>query len=133
MNGTSSSRPTEPRRPAADGALEVAPTAGGLDARRAEAAARLAEVEQELDALRSARRAGSDDDEHDPEGEPLSAQWSRLEGLRRMRLEALAAIDDALARRERGEGGRCTVCGNPIPPARLAVRPEATTCVGCAR
>ncbi|MGC5628681.1 TraR/DksA family transcriptional regulator [Georgenia sp. Z1344] len=109
------------------------PTDGdSLGARRAKAAANLVEVEDTLDALRNARRGGSDDDEHDPEGEPLSVQWSRLEGLRRMRLEALEEIDGAIARRDRGEGGLCAVCGRPIPSARLAVRPEATTCVGCA-
>nr|WP_241728644.1 TraR/DksA C4-type zinc finger protein [Nocardioides zeae] len=37
-----------------------------------------------------------------------------------------------MARVTRGEYGACAVCGRPIDPARLAVRPSATTCVPCA-
>ncbi|MGO1226178.1 TraR/DksA family transcriptional regulator [Brachybacterium sp. AOP42-C2-15] len=106
--------------------------AASIAARRQEALARLTDIEQELFALRRTREGLSDDDEHDPDGVPLSAQWSRLEGLRQNTLETLAAIDDAHARWSRGEDGRCSACGRPIAPARLVARPEATTCIDCA-
>lgn len=103
--------------------------ADSLDARRRDVLAKLADIDRELDALRRTREGLSDDDEHDPDGVPMSAQWSRLEGLRQGRLEALAGIDEARARLADGEGGRCSVCGRSIAPARLAARPEATTCI----
>lgn len=106
--------------------------AAKIEARRHEALARLAGIEHELSALRRTREGLSDDDEHDPDGVPMSAQWSRLEGLRQSTLENLTAIDDAYARWSRGEDGRCSTCGRPIAPARLAARPEATTCIDCA-
>ncbi|WP_299298414.1 TraR/DksA C4-type zinc finger protein [uncultured Brachybacterium sp.] len=105
--------------------------AESIDARRREVHEQLANVELELTALRRTREGLSDDDEHDPDGVPLSAQWSRLEGLKQMKLEALAAIHEAEARLARGEDGRCRVCGRPIASARLAARPEATTCIDC--
>jgi DnaK suppressor protein len=103
--------------------------ADSLGARRRDVLAKLADIDRELDALRRTREGLSDDDEHDPDGVPMSAQWSRLEGLRQSRLEALAGIDEARARLADGDGSRCSVCGRPIPPARLAARPEATTCI----
>lgn len=106
--------------------------AAQLASRRREVQAQLDEVERELAALRRTREGASDDDEHDPDGVPLSEQWSRLEGLRLARLEALAGIDDATERLARGEDGVCRSCGNLIAPARLAVRPEVTTCIDCA-
>ncbi|MGO2313797.1 MAG: TraR/DksA family transcriptional regulator [Brachybacterium tyrofermentans] len=106
--------------------------AAQLASRRREVQAQLDEVERELAALRRTREGASDDDEHDPDGAPLSEQWSRLEGLRLARTEALAGIDEAEGRLGRGEDGRCRRCGAPIAPARLAARPEATTCIDCA-
>ncbi len=103
--------------------------ADSLESRRRDVLAKLADIDRELDALRRTREGLSDDDEHDPDGVPMSAQWSRLEGLRQSRLEALAGIDEARARLADGEDGRCSVCGRPIAPARLAARPEATTCI----
>ncbi|MGO2659697.1 TraR/DksA family transcriptional regulator [Mycetocola reblochoni] len=100
--------------------------------RRTSARDRLARLERQLDALRGARGAESDDDEHDPEGAPLSAEWSRLEGLRASAVDELRAIDDAVERVATGAGALCRVCGRPIPAARLEVRPEATMCVDCA-
>ena len=41
----------------------------------------------------------------------------------------LSLIDDALARIERGEYGRCVVCGRPIPEERLELVPETPHCV----
>lgn len=103
-----------------------------LASRRGEVQAQLDEIEQELVALRRTREGASDDDEHDPDGVPLSEQWSRLEGLRSARVEALVGIDEAKERLERGQDGRCRICGSPIAPARLMARPEATTCIDCA-
>lgn len=106
--------------------------AAQLLSRRREVESRLEEIEDELAALRRTREGAADDDEHDPDGAPLSEQWSRLEGLRRVRADVLAGIDEAEARLERGEDGRCRRCGGAIAPARLAARPEATTCIDCA-
>lgn len=103
-----------------------------IASRRRGALEQLATIDAQLAALRQTRE-GLDDDEHDPDGVPLSAQWSRLEGLKQTKLEALAAIDEASARQARGEDDRCSVCGGPIAPARLVARPEATTCIDCAR
>lgn len=44
----------------------------------------------------------------------------------------LEAIEQALARIEKGTYGICDVCGKPIPLERLAAVPTARTCVGCA-
>ncbi len=107
--------------------------ADDLVQRRREAAAQLEDAMRELAELRRLREVQYDDDEHDPDGVSLSSEWSRLEGLKQTRLDALAAIDAAAARFERGEDGICSVCGQPIAPARLEARPEATTCIRCAR
>ena len=44
----------------------------------------------------------------------------------------IAEIDAALGRLADGVYGTCERCGQPIPPARLEVRPVARTCVACA-
>jgi RNA polymerase-binding transcription factor DksA len=41
----------------------------------------------------------------------------------------LGLIDEALGRLERGEYGRCIVCGREIPEARLELVPETPYCV----
>lgn len=104
-----------------------------IAARRAEVLAQLSDVEHELTSLRGLREGLSDDDEHDPDGVSLSSEWSRLEGLKRTHLDALAAIEEAAARFARGEDASCSVCGRPIAAERLEARPQATTCIDCAR
>ncbi|QTV78965.1 TraR/DksA family transcriptional regulator [Microbacterium sp. NIBRBAC000506063] len=103
-----------------------------LTALRSDAAARLSALDADLAALTRDRITQSDDDEHDPEGEPLSAQWSRLSGLIDGARTELAEVDDALARLDAGTYGVCAACGKPIPAARLEVRPFARLCVPCA-
>lgn len=103
-----------------------------LDARRADALARLAHLDDVLAGLRADRGADSADDEHDPEGATLSSEWSRLAGLRADAVTALAETDAALARAASGGYGICSDCGDVIPPARLDARPTATRCVACA-
>ncbi len=103
-----------------------------LDALRARAAARIARLEVELRDLMRARRDGSDDDEHDPEGVPLSSEWSRIVGLLEGARAEARQIEDAQQRLSSGSYGVCTSCGEPIPEERLEVRPFAERCVPCA-
>ena len=44
-----------------------------------------------------------------------------------------AQVEAALRARQTGTYGVCQECGQPIPPERLAARPEATLCVDCQR
>ncbi len=113
----------------------VRPMDSPLDALRAardHARRRLAEVEVQLAQLRDARGAESADDEHDPEGGTLSAEWSRIEGVRVGVLAEMAGIDAAFDRVAAGTFGICETCGEVIPQGRLEVRPTATRCVRCA-
>ena len=43
----------------------------------------------------------------------------------------ITLIDRALERMDNGTYGSCAVCEQPIPLARLEVRPYGTTCVPC--
>ena len=99
---------------------------------RREAAARTATLDSALAQLVDDRTTQSDDDEHDPEGVPLSAEWSRLSGVLDGARDELQQVDDALARMDAGTYGVCADCGTRIPTARLRVRPFAELCVPCA-
>jgi RNA polymerase-binding transcription factor len=103
-----------------------------LLALRGELAAELEATRVALADLRRQRAGVFDDDEHDPEGLPLSGEWSRLDGLRRATERRIAEVDAALANAEAGRYGVCLTCGRPIPPGRLEARPAATRCVACA-
>ncbi|WP_134324865.1 TraR/DksA family transcriptional regulator [Cumulibacter soli] len=103
-----------------------------LTAVREEAVARLAATQAELVTLRDDRSDANDDDEHDPDGATLSAEWSRLTGLADAARARLAQVDDALARLDAGDYGICQRCGQPIPAGRLEVRPFAEYCLPCA-
>ncbi|MBN9200212.1 MAG: hypothetical protein ABS61_00135 [Microbacterium sp. SCN 70-18] len=103
-----------------------------LERARAAARSRLADLDDQIAALRRARSGESDDDEHDPDGAPLSGEWSRLEGLRAEVDRELADIDAAFGRVDDGTYGICRGCGRAIPVGRLEVRPTADRCVTCA-
>jgi RNA polymerase-binding protein DksA len=102
-----------------------------LRERRAELTARATELEHALDGL-GALRDANNDDEHDPDGAPVSGEWSRLAGIRRETHAELAATDAALARIAAGEYGACASCGRPISHGRLEARPTAELCIACA-
>lgn len=103
-----------------------------LEVLRHEAADRTQTLTATLAQLTHDRSSQSDDDEHDPEGVPLSAEWSRLSGLLDGARIELQRVDEAVARMDAGTYGVCTNCGRSIPPARLRVRPFAEHCVPCA-
>lgn len=94
--------------------------------------ARAVKLEAELEALVRTRRNASDDDEHDPEGETLSAQWSMRSGLLDAAQHDVAQAEDAIRRFDSGEYGICRECHKPIPFAQLEVRPFREYCVKCA-
>lgn len=103
-----------------------------LEVLRREANSRTDSLAGALTELTLERSGQSDDDEHDPEGVPLSAEWSRLNGLLDGSRDELQQLDDALTRMDAGSYGLCANCGQRIPIARLRVRPFAEYCVPCA-
>lgn len=42
---------------------------------------------------------------------------------------SIERVERALTKLDEGSYGCCDVCGEPIPPARLAARPESVVCV----
>ncbi|MCW2756302.1 MAG: putative DNA-binding protein [Nocardioidaceae bacterium] len=79
--------------------------------------------------MHEASRSTNADDEHDPEGSTIAYERAQLEALADATRVTRDGLRDALRRMDTGEYGVCTVCGAPIPAARLAVRPQATACV----
>ena len=81
----------------------------------------------------AASRASNADDEHDPEGATIAFERQQVAALIEAARRRLADVDAALARREAGGYGVRESCGGPIAPERLAARPAARSCIGCAR
>src|SRR5579875_1060033 len=100
-----------------------------LAALRADTVAELAEAGERIDAVTAARADANTDDEHDPEGATIAFERSQADALRAAARARLVDIDAALTRIDAGTYGRCVVCGAAIPPARLAARPFAATCL----
>ena len=92
----------------------------------------LASLERELTSTRAVRANGGDDDEHDPDGIPLSSVLQLLESQRTRAVAEIREAENALADLQRGRYGICRVCSRPIPGSRLEVRPTTSTCVNCA-
>ena len=103
-----------------------------LTAERAAAAARIAALERDIATIMDAAQAGATDDEHDPEGATIAFERAQAMALLDETRTQLAAVDQALGRVDTGTYGRCESCGEQIAPERLAVRPAATLCIGCA-
>ena len=92
----------------------------------------VAAIDGELDSTRAVRANTGDDDEHDPDGIPLSAVLQVLEGQKARAVAEIRAAEGAMGDLQHGRYGICRVCSEPIPAARLEIRPTATTCVACA-
>jgi DnaK suppressor protein len=103
-----------------------------LLAERARAVRRVAALEREFAELAEAASAAGTDDEHDPEGATLAFERQHAAALLERAREQLAAIEVALERVREGRYGRCDRCGQPIGDDRLAARPAALLCIGCA-
>lgn len=94
-----------------------------LNARRAELAKEVLEIEDTLD----------DPPPKDWEDRAAERQSDEvLEALGTHDLDELRRIDAALARIAEGTFGECTKCGDEISEARLESVPETPFCVNCA-
>jgi DnaK suppressor protein len=103
-----------------------------LAAERADALVRLNGLERELAGIIESSGAAGADDEHDPEGATIAFERQHVAALLGQARQQLAEIDAALRRVAAGGYGRCDKCGQPIGTDRLAARPAARTCIGCA-
>ena len=106
--------------------------AGQLAAERQAAAARLSALERDFGAIVEAAGQANADDEHDPEGATIAFERQHVAALLDQARGQLARVDAAMARLAAGSYGRCERCGQLIAPERLAARPTAATCIGCA-
>jgi DnaK suppressor protein len=102
-----------------------------LAQQRASTEARLAALERDFDGMIASAAAVATDDEHDPEG-TTAFERQHVAALVSQAREHLAEIDRALQRLDADSYGTCERCGRPIGADRLAARPTATTCIGCA-
>jgi RNA polymerase-binding protein DksA len=93
---------------------------------------RLAALERDFSAIVEAAGYANADDEHDPEGATIAFERQHVAALLDQARRQLAQVDAAIGRLDAGQFGRCERCGQPIPAARLAARPTATTCIRCA-
>ena len=62
----------------------------------------------------------------------VTAERGEVEALGAKLREALAEVEDALAKLSEGTYGTCQDCGNPIDPLRLEAKPAARYCINCA-
>jgi RNA polymerase-binding transcription factor DksA len=118
-----------PERAAGEGELDLAAVADRLRAEGEEVRARLTSMTADLEALMAASQDSNADDEHDPEGQTIAYERSQLSSLVDAAHAQLSRVEATLARVRSGGYGRCDVCGQPIPLARLEARPTARTCV----
>jgi DnaK suppressor protein len=104
-----------------------------LAAEREDTAARLAALQRDFESIvsSSASAAGADD-EHDPEGSSTAFDRQHVAALIRQARDQLAGIARAEQRLDDGTYGTCERCGRPVGGERLAARPAAATCIGCA-
>jgi DnaK suppressor protein len=105
---------------------------GALLAAQARTAARLAALERDFLSSIAAADTANTDDEHDPEGATIAFERQHVAALIATARDQLRELSDALVRLDEGSYGSCIRCGQGIGPERLAVRPAASLCIGCA-
>jgi DnaK suppressor protein len=113
--------------------LEQTSARNRLAAEREDTEARLAALRRDFESIvsSSASAAGADD-EHDPEGSSTAFDRQHVAALIRQAEEQLAQIARAEQRLDDGSYGTCERCGRPVGAERLAARPAAAMCIGCA-
>lgn len=103
-----------------------------LEAERQAALDRVGALEREFAGIVEAARQANADDEHDPEGATIAFERQHTAALLSQARRRLEQVDQAVQRVAAGRYGVCERCGEPIDPDRLAARPTAVRCIGCA-
>lgn len=122
-----------PARVAPEVERSQAAALAALAAERDGLAGQLAALGREFEAMVAASETSNADDEHDPEGATIAFERAQLVALISGLQARLAEVAQAADRLAGGDYGRCEQCGAPIGAERLAARPSARTCIGCAR
>jgi RNA polymerase-binding transcription factor DksA len=110
------------------------------DPRRERLEAALAENDVQRSDLRrqhedvvTASRESNADDEHDPEGATIAFERQQIVALLQQAERTRAEIARGIVALDEGGYGVCETCGEPIGAERLEARPNASTCIACAR
>ncbi|WP_336921689.1 TraR/DksA family transcriptional regulator [Aquipuribacter sp. SD81] len=106
---------------------------GDLSARLAANAQQEQRLLAQLDRVVTASQHSNADDEHDPEGATIAFERQQVVALLEQVRATGAALRAAMQAEARGERGTCEECGGVIDPERLEARPQARTCIACAR
>ncbi|HUI48143.1 MAG TPA: TraR/DksA C4-type zinc finger protein [Acidimicrobiia bacterium] len=91
-----------------------------------------AERDRVLGELRALGVDRSSYDEGFADSGQVTAERGEVDALAGSLRETLLDIDSALAKLEAGTYGRCELCGEDIPEARLEAMPAAKLCISCA-
>ena len=103
-----------------------------LASERRRTLARIRAMTRDFDAIVAGSSDSNIDDEHDPEGSTVAFERARTAALLEQARSYLDELDLARSRLDAGIYSVCEHCGGPIGVQRLAARPAARTCVGCA-
>ena len=106
--------------------------ATALEAERDDARRQVDQLRRDLVEVLAASRDSNADDEHDPEGATIGFERAQLTALLGAAERRLAEAERALGQLRDGGYGTCERCGGAIGAERLAARPSARTCIGCA-
>ena len=90
-------------------------------------------LERQLDEIVAASQGSNADDEHDPEGATIAFERQLVVSLIERSRVTRDDIVRAVGQLDVGTYGGCEQCGQPIGTERLEARPNALTCITCAR
>ncbi len=110
--------------------MSDAPDLEALLSANAEAERRLV---QQYEQVVAASESSNADDEHDPEGSTIAFERQQVVALLDQVRRTGEALRQAATDVRDGTYGRCEVCGGAVAAERLRARPQARTCIGCAR
>jgi RNA polymerase-binding transcription factor DksA len=96
------------------------------------------ELRRELEELRGQIAALEEGLEEKPDygmgkGDPSITRWELDQAMLSDLKRRAESLEQQLSRISQGTYGICERCGAPINPDRLAVLPDATLCIQCAR
>jgi len=104
---------------------------GALEAALRRARSDVADLSRQLVAVAEST-AQVPDDEHDAEGATIGYERARLRALLARAEAEVRQLEAANGRLTSGDYGRCSGCGGPVGPERLAALPATPVCLSCA-